>query len=48
MEKRTGERGNRYFSLTGDKGQPWDRKETDVTHRKLAVYKDKRGNPVLG
>ena len=29
-------------------GLPLDREETDVAHRKMAVYKGKRGNPVLG
>lgn len=31
-----------------DQGAPLDREETDVTHRKMAVYKGKRENPVLG
>ena len=30
------------------KGLPLDRKETDMAHRQMAIYKCKRGNPVLG
>ena len=40
-------RGGGYLSLGwsgGDKGQPPDREETDLAHRKMVVYKDKRGN----
>jgi hypothetical protein len=43
-------RGGGYLSLGwsgGDKGQPPDREETDLAHRKMVVYKDKRGNSVL-
>ena len=40
-EEGTGERGKGSLSQR-DKG------ETDVAHRKMAVYNDKGGNPVLG
>lgn len=38
QEKGTRERGRLLL----------DRKETDTTHGQMAVYKGKRGNPVLG
>ena len=31
-----------------DKGLPLDREETDMAYGKMAVYKGKRGNPMLG
>ena len=46
-EKGTRERRQGYLSQR-DKGLPLDREETDMPHRKMAVYKDTRGNPVLG
>ena len=39
--------GERYLSQK-DKGLSLDREETDEAYRKMAVYKGKRGNPVLG
>ena len=33
--------GTELFVLERDKGQPLDREETDVDHRKMAVYKGK-------
>jgi hypothetical protein len=41
-EKGKRERTKRYFSGGGDKGLPLDREETDVAHRKMMAYKDKR------
>ena len=40
------EEGRRVFVLEGDKGLSLDRGETDVAHRKMAVYKGTRGNPL--
>lgn len=45
IEKNKGERAG-TFVMKWDKGL--DRGETDVAHRKMAVYKGKGGNPVLG
>ena len=45
--KETRKRGREYLSQR-DKGLPLDREETDVVHRKMAVYKSKMGNPVSG
>jgi hypothetical protein len=45
--KGTGEKEEEYLS-PGDKGLTLDRKETDVTHRKMLVYKGKGGKPMLG
>lgn len=43
------ERRNGYlFGGGDDKGLPLDRGETDLTHRQMAIYKGKRGNPMLG
>ena len=39
--------GEEVFVLE-NKGLPRDREGTDVAHRKMAVYKDIRGNPMLG
>ena len=39
--------GNTEYLSWRDKGLPLDREETDVAHSKMAVYKGKRGNPVL-
>jgi hypothetical protein len=36
-----------YLSL-GDKGLPLEREETNLAHRRRAVYKGKRRGPVLG
>ena len=53
MEKEKEERrrekgkGQGYLSQR-DKGLPLDRKETDMAHRKMAVYKSKMENPMLG
>ena len=52
MEDKGGEegskkRGQTYFSQK-DKGLPLDRKKIDMAHRKMAVYKFSRENPVLG
>lgn len=43
------ERGKGYFCVLvgGNKGLPVIREEADVTYRQKAVYKGKRGNPVL-
>lgn len=30
-----------------DKGLPLEREETEVTQRQMAVYKGRRGNPML-
>ena len=40
------EQGIGLLVLEGDKGLPLDREETDVAHRKMAVYKGTRGNPL--
>ena len=40
--------GGGVFALDWDKGLPLDREARDGTHRQVAVYKGKRGNPVLG
>ena len=40
-------KGQGYLSQR-NKGLPLEKGETDVAHRQLAVYKGKRGNPVLG
>ena len=34
--------------VTEDKELPLEREVTDVVHRNMAVYKDIRGNPMLG
>jgi hypothetical protein len=31
-----------------NKALPWDREDTDMTYRKMPVYKGMRGNPMLG
>lgn len=31
----------------GDKGLSLDREKADMAHRQMAVYRSKRGNPVL-
>ena len=46
-ERNKGE-GIRIFVPEGKEGQPQDREEIDMTHRQMAVYKGKRGNPMLG
>jgi hypothetical protein len=38
----------RDICYRGDKGLLLDRKEADMVQKKLAVYKEKRVNPVLG
>jgi hypothetical protein len=40
-------RGEDVFASEAQ-GLPLDREEKDLAHRKIAVYKGKRGNPVLG
>lgn len=39
--------GTGAFVLEGDGGVPLDREKTDMTHRKTAVQKGKRGNPCI-
>ena len=48
--RRGRKQGKRFLSPGGggDKGLSLDREETGVAHRKMAVYKDKRGNPEFG
>jgi len=43
---RGGGRGGRAFALE-DKGLPLGREETEMAHRKRAVYKGTRGNPLV-
>ena len=47
--KGTREKGKGYLSWreTGQ-GLPLDKEEMIMAHRKMAVYKGKRGNPMLG
>lgn len=41
--------GKRYLSQREwDKGLPLDREETELNHRQMVVYKDKRETLVLG
>lgn len=46
-EKEMREREEGCLSL-GDKGLPLEREETNLAHRRRAVYKGKRRGPVLG
>ena len=45
--KGTRERRKEYL-FHKDKGLPLDREKTDMAQRQMAVYKAKRGNPMLG
>ena len=45
--KRTSEMGKEYLSWR-EKDQPLNGEETDMAHRQMTVYKDNRGNPMLG
>ena len=40
-KKRTREKGRGICFREGDQGLPLDRKETDMTHSKMVVYKVK-------
>jgi hypothetical protein len=46
-EKGKGTREEGYLSQR-DKGLHLHREETDMAHRKMAIYKDTRGNHMLG
>jgi len=45
-EGNEGERGGAF--APEDKVLPLDREKTDMAYREMAVYKGKRGNPMLG
>lgn len=45
LEAKTGDRGWGGREQGREKGLSLDREETDVAHRKMAVYSGKRGTP---